>query len=89
MLKSITGVYIGEKLQPLCSADYMCNFFIVCFIFDGGPFPMEGGWVCVSSIFYYRLGDFVVFADAALSVSGRGTPDAHSLGSGGGGVKSG
>jgi len=36
-------VYIGEKLQPLCSADYMCNFFLVCFIFDGGLFAWKGG----------------------------------------------
>ena len=87
MLKSITGVYIGEKLQPLCSADYMCNFFLVCFIFDGGPFLWEGGWVAVGGIVFYRNGYFVVVEDSTLSVRGRGTPNAHSLGWRGGGVK--
>ena len=42
MLKSITGVYIGG-VAAVSFADYICNFFLVCFIFDGGPFLWKGG----------------------------------------------
>jgi len=48
---------------------------------------MEGGWVAGSGIGLYSHGGFVVLADAALSVRGRGTPITHSLGWRGGGVK--
>jgi hypothetical protein len=81
-------VYIGEKLQPLCSADYMCNFFLVCFIFDGGCFVWKGVGRGASIVFY-MFGYFVVVEDSTLSVSGGGTPITHSLGWRGGGVKTG
>jgi len=42
MLKSITGVYIGG-IAAVSFADYICNFFLVCFIFDGGFFLWRGG----------------------------------------------
>ena len=42
-----------------------------------------------AGIVFYRNGYFVVVEDSTLSVSGRGTPTAHSLGWRGGGVKSG
>jgi len=94
MLKSITGVYIGG-VAAVSFADYICNFFLVCFIFDGGAFSVEGGWVAGSGIFsragivFYRNGYFVVLADTTLSVYAGGTPNAHSLGWRGGGVESG
>jgi len=50
---------------------------------------MEGGWGLVVNIVLYGRGYFVVLADTKLSVCGRGTPKAHSLGWGMGGVKSG
>jgi hypothetical protein len=50
---------------------------------------VEGGWVAGSGIFLYRNGYFVVVEDSTLSVRGRGTPNATSLGWRGGGVKTG
>jgi hypothetical protein len=38
------------------------------FYFYGGPVSMGRGVGRMGGIFYYRLGAFVVFADAALSV---------------------
>jgi hypothetical protein len=48
---------------------------------------MEGGWGPVVDIVLYRNGYFVVVEDSTLSVRGRGTPNATSLGWRGGGVK--
>jgi hypothetical protein len=50
---------------------------------------MEGGWGPVVDIVLYRNGYFVVVEDSTLSVRGRGTPNATSLGWRGGGVKTG
>jgi hypothetical protein len=82
MLKSITGVYIGG-VAAVSFADYICNFFLVCFIFDGGPFLWKGG----GGMVWYRNSFKMVVEDTKLSVCGRGTPNAHSLGWGMGGVK--
>ena len=86
MLKSITGVYIGG-IAAVVFADYICNFFLVCFIFDGGPFCIEGGWGLDVAIVEYRLSFFVVLEDSTLSVKRGGSPICHSLGWRGGGVK--
>ena len=43
MLKSITGVYIGG-IAAVSFADYICNFFLVCFIFDGGLVSCKTGY---------------------------------------------
>jgi len=43
----------------------------------------------VGGIVFYRNGFILVLEDSTLSVSGRGTPNATSLGWRGGGVKSG
>ena len=91
MLKSITGVYIGG-IAAVSFADYICNFFLVCFIFDGGPFPVRRGTPGYRRGVGIGLYGFVFILlpeDSTLSVCGRGTPNAHSLGSGGGRVKSG
>jgi hypothetical protein len=40
-------VYIGG-VAAVSLANYICNFFLVCFIFDGGPFLWKGGMVLYS-----------------------------------------
>lgn len=46
---------------------------------------MEGGWVAVGGIVFYRNSYFVVVEDVALSVKRGGTPPPHKWGSGGSG----
>jgi len=48
---------------------------------------MEGGWGPVVDIVLYRNGFILLPEDSTLSVRGRGTPNATSLGWRGGGVK--
>jgi len=50
---------------------------------------MGGGMFSGAGIVFYRNGFILVLEDSTLSVSGRGTPNATSLGWRGGGVKSG
>ena len=50
---------------------------------------MEGGWGTVVDIVLYGFVFILVPEDSTLSVRGRGTPNAHSLGWRGGGVKAG
>jgi len=50
---------------------------------------MEGGWVSGSGIFLYSRGFILLPEDSTLSVRGRGTPNATSLGWRGGGGKTG
>ena len=50
---------------------------------------MEGGWGLVVDIVLYRFSFILLPEDSTLSVRGRGTPNATSLGWRGGGVKTG